>query len=98
MEHIVHCMQICKQSHSNSIHRCIITITCEAKKTFGLAIFLQCPVLIVRYMVAEPAESMLGLESFEFRLPKTRYQRKLERLGLTSSQRIELWIKVYALR
>ena len=37
-------------------------------------------------MVAEPAESMLGLESFEFRLPKTRYQRKLERLGLTSSR------------
>ena len=34
-------------------------------------------------MVAEPAESTLGLESFEFRLAKTRYQRKLERLGLT---------------
>ncbi|CAB3982229.1 Hypothetical predicted protein, partial [Paramuricea clavata] len=59
----------------------IYTMTCEAKKAVGLAIFLQCLEPIAQYLVVEQAESMLGSESFEFRLAKTNYQLELERLG-----------------
>ena len=65
-------------------NECRITMTCEAKKAVGLAIFLQClePIAQYFYLVVEQAESMLGSESFEFRLAKTNYQLELERLGL----------------